>query len=197
MLSIKKLCFHTFHLRYRQQTISKQTRFDKPNDVATEQKKQKKIDDTIESVIDDKNPFNTFDDFWWEDDLFSEKDKKETVEVSKNILDEIKEICDNILRNIKPVDDRTVEELIDDDFIEHDERTQQQLEDDDYIELESDEKSSDVDIDLTSAWDPKETTVADPRKPIIKLSTDYNKKVKVTNKIKNKYKEIIKYRKIG
>ena len=43
--------------------IDLQTKFDEPNDVATEQKKQKKIDDTIESVIDDKNLFNTFDDF--------------------------------------------------------------------------------------------------------------------------------------
>ena len=123
-----------------------------------------------------------------ENNLFSEKDKKETVEVCKTILGKIKEISDNILRNIKPVDNRTVEELIDDDFIELDDRTQQQLEDDDYIELESHEESRDVDIDLTSAWDPKETTVADPRKPIIKLSTDYNKKVKVANKTKNKCK---------
>lgn len=47
--------------------IDLQTKLDKVNNVATEQKKQKKIDDTIESVIDDKNPFNIFDDFWWED----------------------------------------------------------------------------------------------------------------------------------
>ena len=47
--------------------IDLQTKLDKVNDVATEQKKQKKIEDTIESVIDDTNPFNTCDDFWWED----------------------------------------------------------------------------------------------------------------------------------
>ena len=47
--------------------IDLQTKLDKVHDVATEQKKQKKIEDTIESVIDDTNPFNTCDDFWWED----------------------------------------------------------------------------------------------------------------------------------
>lgn len=82
-----------------------------------QQKKQKKIEDTNESVIDENNPFNNFDDFWWEDDLFNNKDSQETVEASKNILDKIQDISDNILRNIRPVDNRTVEELIDDAFI--------------------------------------------------------------------------------
>ena len=36
------------------------------------------------------------------------------------------------------------------------------------------------------AWDPKQTTITNPG-PIVKLSTDYNKKVKAANKIKNKY----------
>ena len=36
------------------------------------------------------------------------------------------------------------------------------------------------------AWDPKQTAIANPG-PIVKLSTDYNKKVKAANKIKNKY----------
>ena len=86
-------------------------------------KKQKKIQDTIESIIDDKNPFRNFDNFWWEDDLFNVKDSQKTVEASKNILDEIQEISDNILRNIWPVDYRTVEEKIEDDFIPIDDRT--------------------------------------------------------------------------
>ena len=88
-------------------------------------------------------------------------------------------------KNIRPVDDRTIEQLIDDDFILIDNRTQQELEDDGYIELESDDN---VDIDLTAAWDPKQTTVsADYGKPKIKLSTDFNKKVQAANKIKKKY----------
>ena len=80
--------------------IGLQTKFDKLNDVATEQKKQKKIEDTIESIIDDKNPFRNFDNIWWEDDLFNAKVFQKTVETSKNILDEVQEMSDNILRNI-------------------------------------------------------------------------------------------------
>ena len=133
--------------------IDLQTKFDKVNDVATEQKKQKKIEDTIESVIDDKNPFNNFDDFWWEDELFNNRDSQETVEASKNILDEIQDISDNILKNIRPVDNRRVQELIDDDFIPIDDRTQQELEDDDYNELESETEIKEI-----SLWGPKQTT---------------------------------------
>ena len=158
-----------------------QNKFDKVNDIATEQKKQKKIEDTMESVIDENNPFNNFDGFWWEDDLFNNGDSQETVEVSKNILEEIQDISDNILRNIRPVDNRTIEELIDYDFIPIDDRTQQELEDDDYNSLESD-----TEIEEILAWDPKQTAITNPD-PIVKLSTDYNKKVKAANKIKNKY----------
>ena len=159
-------------------------------------KKQKKIEDTIESIIDDKNPFRNFDNFWWEDDLFSAKDSQKTVEASKNILDKIQEMSDNILRKIWPVDNRTVEEKIEDDFIPIDDRTRQELEDDDYNSLESDIETEEIDtitpnlteeeIDTTSAWDPNKTETAKPG-PIIKLSTDYNKKIKAANKIKNKY----------
>ena len=61
--------------------------------------------------MDDKNPFNTFGDFWWEDDLFNNRDSQDTVDASKNILDEIQNISDNILGNIRPVDNRTVQEM--------------------------------------------------------------------------------------
>ena len=37
-------------------------------------KKKKKIEKIIESGVDDTNPFSTFDEFWWEDEMFSEKD---------------------------------------------------------------------------------------------------------------------------
>ena len=84
--------------------IDLQTKFDKVNDVATEQKKQKKIEDTIETVIDNTNPFNTFEDFWWEDDMFSNRDSPATVDASKNIINKIQNISDNILGNIRPVD---------------------------------------------------------------------------------------------
>ena len=114
--------------------IDLQTKFDKVKDVATEQKKQKKIEDTIQSVTDDDtNPFSTFDDFWWEDDMFNKRDSIATVNASKNIINEI---SDNILRNLRPIDNRTDQELIDDQFIPIDDRTQQELIDDNYISLD-------------------------------------------------------------
>ena len=117
--------------------IDLQTKFVEVNDVATEQKKQKEVQDTIESIIDDKNPFNTFDDLWWEDNLFNNKDSQETVDASNNIFDEIQNISDNIFKNIPPADNRTVQEIIDNDFIPIDNRTQQEPEDDHYNSLES------------------------------------------------------------
>ena len=81
-----------------------------------------------------KNPFNTFDDFWWED-MFSKKDSPQTTEQSKEILNKINEMSDNILKNLRPVDDRTIQEIIDDQFIPIGNRTQQELEDDDYLKV--------------------------------------------------------------
>ena len=126
---------------------------------------------------------NVDNNFWWEDDLFDKRDSNETIEVSKNILDDV---LQSSQKSIRPVEDRTIEQLIDNDFISIDNRTQQELEDDDYIELQSDDNN--VDIDLTAAWDPKQTAVsADYGKRKIKLSTDFNQKVQVGNKIKKKY----------
>ena len=80
--------------------IDLQNEFNKVNDVATTTKKKKKKEDTIESVIiDDANLFSTFDDFWWEDDMFNDRDSIATVDASKNILNDIKDISENILNN--------------------------------------------------------------------------------------------------
>ena len=48
--------------------------FDKPGDVAAENQKNKKIETLIDNVTNEKSLFNTFDDFWWEEDMFSKKD---------------------------------------------------------------------------------------------------------------------------
>ena len=145
------------------------------------------MEDTIESIIDKNNPFNTFDDFWREDDLFNKRDSQETVDASKNILEEINEMSDNILRNLRPVDTRTEQETIENQFIPIDDRTQRELEDDDYLSFESESEDIEVEnIDTTSAMDDKKSTPAKPG-AIFKLSTDYNKKVRAANKIKNKY----------
>ena len=100
-------------------------------------------------------------------------------------LEKINEISDNILRNIRPVDNRTKQELIDDQFILLDNRTYQQLQNDDYLSLESDSDYI-IEIDTTSAWHQNKTEIAKPG-PIIKLSTDYDRKVKAAKIIKNKY----------
>ena len=150
-------------------------------------KKKKKIEDTIESVVEDTNPFSTFDDFWWEDEMFSERDSVQTVYASKDILEEINEMSDNIIRNLRQIDTRTEAEKIEDQYIPIGYRTQQKLEDDGYYSFES--ESEDIEIehnDTTSAWDDNKSTAAKPGQ-IFKLLTDYNKKVRAANKIKNKY----------
>ena len=214
------------------------TKFDKVNDVISEQKKQKKIEDTVEDIFKTDN----FDDFWWEEDLFDKTDSTETINASKKILENIRSIDNRMIQEIidaqfipiddrtkqelkdddypsfeseneddkvtiedvkddtnsdkvtitddikddfniddfnkktyQPVDNRTIQEIIDDQFIPTDDRTQKELEDDDYLSFESENE-----IDKTSAWDNK-TTISKPG-PIYKLSTDYNKKIRAAKK---------------
>ena len=116
--------------------------------------------------------------------MFSSRDSIAKVNASKNILDKINDIFDNILKNLGPVDNRTEQELADNQNISLDDRTQQELEDNDFISLESDVDETDT----TSAWDQNKTTVTKPG-PTIKLSTDFNRKVRAATKVKNKYKK--------
>ena len=102
-----------------------------------------------------------------------------TLDVDINVL------SDNILRNLRPKDNRNLQNWIHNDFIPIDDRTQVELEDDDYKSLPGDAPPV-INIDVTDAWDENKTTVSKPG-PIYKLSTDYEKKVKAANKIKNKY----------
>ena len=62
-------------------------------------------------------------------------------------------MSENILRNLRPISNRTKQELIDDQFIPIDDRTQQELEDEDYLSYEN--ESEVENIDLISAWDNK------------------------------------------
>ena len=122
-------------------------------------------DDYLSLESDNENP----DAVTIEDDNDSES-KNETIDTpaakitdpsEKITLDKINELSDNILRNIRPVDNRTKQELIDDQFIPTDDRTRQELEDNDYLSLESDSGEL-IEIDTTSAWDSKKTAVAKP-----------------------------------
>ena len=55
-------------------------------------------------------------------------------------------MSDNILRNIRPVDNRTIQEIVDDQFIPIDDRTLQELKDDDNISLESDNETANPEV---------------------------------------------------
>ena len=108
------------------------TKINKVNDVATEQKKQKEIEDVIVSVITDPIPNNNF---WWEDEIFDFNYNQPTIDSSKLFYNDIKKettnilkdidinaLSENILRNLRPVDNRNIQELMD-DFIPIDDRT--------------------------------------------------------------------------
>ena len=154
--------------------IELQTKFDEVNDVATEQKKQQKITDLIDDVIDENNPCNSFDEFWWEEDLFDKNETQETVEVSKNILDEI-------IQKDLFIDFRTTTETIvsdNKDVVE------------DSTDNETDNEVEEIETNPAYIqWDSKNTAVSADKRPTVKLSTDYNRKLKVANKIKNKYRK--------
>ena len=81
-------------------------------------KKNKKKLKTVKNIFETNN----FDDFWWEEDLLDKTDSTATVDTSKKILEDI-----------RPVDNSTIQEIIDDQFIPIDNRTQQELRDDDYL----------------------------------------------------------------
>ena len=68
------------------------TEYDQINDVATEQKKQKKITDLVDDFIDESNPFQNLgtEDIWIEDDIFDQNDDKDIVDISKDILKNIR-----------------------------------------------------------------------------------------------------------
>ena len=100
----------------------------------------------------------------------------------KTLHVDINALSDNKLRNLRPADNRNLQNLIDDDFIPIDDSTQKEREDDDNTSLEG-ETPPIIDIDTTSALEQNKTDIASPG-PIIKLSTDYDRKVKAAKKIK-------------
>ena len=109
-----------------------------------------------------------------EDDKVTIEDVKDDTNSDKvTITDDIKDdfnIEDFNKKTYRPVDNRTIQEIIDNQFIPIDDRTQQELEDDDYLSVESENE-----IDTSSGWDNNKTTISKPG-PIYKLSTYYNKK---------------------
>ena len=130
----------------------------------------------IELVIKDLIPNN---DYWWEEDIFSKTDTQPTIDATKIIVDDIKQttndalkdidiqaLSDNILRNLRPVDNRNIQQLIDDDFIPIDSRTQQELDDDDYLSLESNNENPNAVI-IEDVSDNETPAAAVPKPPPI------------------------------
>ena len=73
-----------------------------PNEVLTEQKKQNNIENLVDNVVKDQTSTN---DYWWEEDIFSQDDEQSTIDTTKTIVDNIKTndidlqvLSDNILR---------------------------------------------------------------------------------------------------
>ena len=88
------------------------TKFDEVNDVATDQKKQQKLTDLIDQIID-KKLLDNLDDMWWDDDLFHKNDNKETVEISKDTLKGISQKDPFI--DFKIPTEQVVSDIFDDD----------------------------------------------------------------------------------
>ena len=67
------------------------TKYDEINDVVTTQKKQQRVTDLVDDIIDESKPFQNLgtEDILIKDDIHDKNDSKETIEISKNILKDI------------------------------------------------------------------------------------------------------------
>ena len=62
------------------------SKINRPNDVLTEQEKQKEIEKLVDDVAKDPIPTN---DYWSEEDVFSKDDKQTTTDATKTFVDEL------------------------------------------------------------------------------------------------------------
>ena len=74
--------------------------------------------------------------------MFDKTDSTAIVDASKKILEDI-----------TPVDNRTIQEIIYDQFIPIDNRTQQELKDDDYLSFESENEAEDNKVTIEDDFD--------------------------------------------
>ena len=175
--------------------IDLKTKYDEINDVATEQKKQQKITDLTDDVIDKSNPFQNLgtEDIWIEDDIFDKNNSKETIEISKDILKDINKNDPFLDFNI--LTEEIISEIFDDVDFTVDEVTIEDIIDDEIVNdgvLSADEDTEEISaVPATFQWDPKKTTVSADTRPRTYLSTNYSSAIRATNKIKNKYKKKI------
>ena len=175
--------------------IDIKTKYDEINDVATEQKKQQKITDLIDHVIDKSNPFQNLgtEDIWMEDDIFDKNDSKKTIEISKDILKDINKNGPFLDFNV--ITEEIISELFDDVDFTNNEVTIEDVTDDEIVSdgvLSADEDTEEIStVPATAQWDPKKPAVSADTRPRTYLSTNYSSAIRVANKIKNKYKKKI------
>ena len=113
--------------------IDLKTKYDEINDVATEQKRKKKITDLIDDAFDESNPFQNLgtEDILIEGDIFDKNESKVTIEISKDILKDInkngpfldfnvltEEIISEICDDVDFTDDEvTIEDVTDEEIV--------------------------------------------------------------------------------
>ena len=154
------------------------TKYDEINDVATEQKKQQKITDLIDDVIDESNPFQNLgtEDIWIEDDIFDKNDTKETIEISKVILKDTNK--NDPFLDFNVLTEQIISEIFDDVNFTDDEVTIEDVTDNKIVSdgvLSTDEDTEEISaVPQTVQWDPEKTTVSADTRPRTYLSTNYS-----------------------
>ena len=135
------------------------TKYEEINDVATTQKKQQKVTDLVDDIIDESKPFQNLgtEDIWIEDDILDKNDSKETIEISKNILKDINK-NDPFLYFDVPTE-QTIHDVFDGADLTDDEVTIEDVTDNEAVS--DDDLSTDKYTEKNSVvpavvqWDPK------------------------------------------
>ena len=139
--------------------IDLKTKYDEINDVATEQKKQQKITDLTDDVIDKSNPFQNLgtEDIWIEDDIFDKNDTKETIEISKVILKDTNK--NDPFLDFNVLTEQIISEIFDDVNFTDDEVTIEDVTDNKIVSdgvLSTDEDTEEISaVPQTVQWDPE------------------------------------------
>ena len=135
------------------------TKYDEINDIATTQKKQQKVTDLVDDIIDESKPFQNLgtEDIWIKDDIHHKNDSKETIEISKNILKDINK-NDPFLYFDVPTE-QTIHDVFDGADLTDDEVTIEDVTDNEAVsddDLSTDKYTEKISVvPAVVQWDPK------------------------------------------
>ena len=135
------------------------TKYDEINDVATTQKKQQKVTDLVDDIIDESKPFQNLgtEDIWIEDDILDKNDSKETIEISKNILKDINKNAPFLYFNVPT--EQTISDVFDGADLTDDEVTIEDVTDNEAVsddDLSTDKYTEKISVvPAVVQWDPK------------------------------------------